>query len=298
MTKLSQRGLEAFRAVVEVGSVSRAAELLNISQPAVSRLIRDLENRTGLKLFTRKGGRIAATPEARELVETVDRAFVGLSEVEQAANDIREGNSGSVSVAAMPALAHSILPEVLEKLLRERRRCRISVLALDTGETLRHLSSRRAHMGFIAPSQTDSDVEAVESFDLPFRCILPADGPWRNRNSVTLEDFSGRPFVGFADNTANGRLLDRRFMNMPTPPVVLMRSNLAPILSSLVLRGAGVSVVDPFTARTHEERGGRSLPLDDDIRFGFLIVRPFGYQFGPDLDLLLTLFRRTVRGFC
>lgn len=64
---LSQRSLEAFRAVIECGTVSGAAENLHVSQPAGSRLIKDLEDRTGLQLFTRFGGKIVPTPEARAL---------------------------------------------------------------------------------------------------------------------------------------------------------------------------------------------------------------------------------------
>ena len=62
---LSQRALEAFQAVMTTGSVSAAAGVLAVSQPAVSRLLRDLETRTGLVLFTRLGNRVIPTDAAR-----------------------------------------------------------------------------------------------------------------------------------------------------------------------------------------------------------------------------------------
>lgn len=79
---LSQRALEAFHAVMTTSSVSSAASTLSVSQPAVSRHLRDLESRTGLVLFTRMGNRIVPADAARALLLEVERSFVGLSAIE------------------------------------------------------------------------------------------------------------------------------------------------------------------------------------------------------------------------
>lgn len=99
---LSQRAIEAFKTVLDSGSVSGAAEIMNVSQPAVSRLIRDLEAQTELQLFTRFGGKIVPTSAARELAIVVERSFVGLTAIEKAATEIRLGQRSTVVVGAMP----------------------------------------------------------------------------------------------------------------------------------------------------------------------------------------------------
>ena len=94
--RLNLRQVEAFRAVFQTGSMTAAGELMGISQPAVSRLIRDLEAETGLPLFERAGGRVIATPDAVALIRevgTFDEAIATFSsETFDFANEISPGN--------------------------------------------------------------------------------------------------------------------------------------------------------------------------------------------------------------
>ena len=84
------RQIEAFRAVMSSGTVTQAAEILHVSQPAVSRMIADLEYRLNFKLFNRTGRQLIATDEAHALQHEIQRAFIGLKEITEAAHAIRE----------------------------------------------------------------------------------------------------------------------------------------------------------------------------------------------------------------
>jgi len=108
--RLSHRQIEAFRAIIESGSVTAAADLLFLTQPSVSRLLADLEAELGFALFARIGRSLTPTPEADALYEEVRRSFVGLQEISRVADDIRQYRSGSLKIAAMPALGLQFLP--------------------------------------------------------------------------------------------------------------------------------------------------------------------------------------------
>src|SRR5437868_6942450 len=97
------RQLEAFRAVMLCQTVTRAAEMLHISQPAATRLIADLEESVGFALFERVRGRLYPTAEAQVLYEEVQRSLVGVERIALAAQDIRELQRGSLQIAAAPA---------------------------------------------------------------------------------------------------------------------------------------------------------------------------------------------------
>src|SRR5580658_7912125 len=81
---LTHRQVEAFRAVMLTGRVTAAAEMLRITQPAVTRLIRDLQTATHLRLFQRQGSRLLPTGEASALYLEVERSFVGLDRIRRA----------------------------------------------------------------------------------------------------------------------------------------------------------------------------------------------------------------------
>lgn len=76
--RLNLRQVEAFKAVIEYGTVSRAAEMMNVSQPAMSKLIAHLEEDTALRLFDRVKGRLVATRRGMRLYEEIDRIFAGV----------------------------------------------------------------------------------------------------------------------------------------------------------------------------------------------------------------------------
>src|SRR5689334_4895291 len=101
---LNLRQIEAFRAVIETGTVSRAAERLSISQPAVTKLIQNLEHGTGLQLFQRTPGRVSPTTEAMLLFDEVERIFKGLSGLQNFVGEIRTLHHGHLRVGVMPAL--------------------------------------------------------------------------------------------------------------------------------------------------------------------------------------------------
>lgn len=86
---MNERQINAFRQVIRLGSVTAAARALSVSQPAVSRLIGDLEAGLGFPLFERRAGKLYPTPDARNLASEVERMFYGLERLERFARDMR-----------------------------------------------------------------------------------------------------------------------------------------------------------------------------------------------------------------
>src|SRR5499433_1980805 len=95
---------------MEAGTVIEAAGLMHLSQPAVSRLVGDLEANLGYALFARVKGRLAPTDEAHVLYAEVQRAFIGLDQITHTALDIRTHQVGRIRLIAMPALSDGALP--------------------------------------------------------------------------------------------------------------------------------------------------------------------------------------------
>ncbi|HLB97483.1 MAG TPA: LysR family transcriptional regulator, partial [Acetobacteraceae bacterium] len=112
---METRALRYFQTVAECGSYSRGAELLRISQPAVSRQIGKLEAELGAKLFTRNGHGVSLTGAGQTLLE---RCQAVLRELEQTKQEIRTGThgpSGSIALAVPPAAAHFLVPVLVER---------------------------------------------------------------------------------------------------------------------------------------------------------------------------------------
>jgi len=109
-SRLNLRQLEAFRATMHAGTVVAAAGLLNVTQPAVSRLVAELERRIGFALFERRGRRLSPTAEAQQLYREIERLQLGVERVAQVAADIKLQRAGAVRLAVLPALAQWFAP--------------------------------------------------------------------------------------------------------------------------------------------------------------------------------------------
>lgn len=294
---LSQRALEAFQAVMTTGRVSAAAEELNVSQPAVSRLIRDLEEQTQLRLFTRHGGRIVATREAHEFMAEVERSFRGLRMIERAATEIRRGRRGTVSVASMPALAQAIMPDVLVRVGVQRPDFNIELLTMPTLGVIRQVSVHRAPLGFTSPTRHSYEIDIVRMGALPYRCVMPAGHPLAVREVVTLADLARRDFVAYSDSVPSGRMQDLHFAHMQQPPNIRARAENSAVIAALVLRGVGVGIIDPFSAHELVRRGGVSRPIDIDDLFRWSIIKPFGETLNTDLKAVVDVFEELTRDY-
>lgn len=105
------RQIEVLQAILRTGSVSGAARLLHVSQPAVTRTLQHAESTVGFALFKRQGNRLIATAETRALAPMVERASTSLESVRKLARNLKLGDDRPVRIAAVPALALAILPE-------------------------------------------------------------------------------------------------------------------------------------------------------------------------------------------
>src|SRR6266566_4249023 len=97
------RQLDCFRLLMITGTMTRAAEQLSISQPAVSNIIAALEHEIGFSLFTRRAGRLEPTPEAHLFFREVSRSLEAFESTERAAAEIKQGKHGRLTIAAYPS---------------------------------------------------------------------------------------------------------------------------------------------------------------------------------------------------
>src|SRR5688572_6707474 len=113
VSALTVRQIEAFRAVMATGGITRAAAVLDVSQPSVSRIVAELESSIGVRLFERAGRRLAATEEGEALYAEVERAFLGLEHIEAVARSLKAHKRGALNLVLPPHL----VPLVTETLL-------------------------------------------------------------------------------------------------------------------------------------------------------------------------------------
>ena len=246
--QINLRQIEAFKAVIEYGTVSRGAEVLNISQPAMSKLIAHLEADTGLNLFDRLKGRLAPTDRAMRLYDEVGRIFAGVRQVENAVEAIRREEQGRLSIGVIPAFAGTFLRHATMRFLDRHPNVFCSVQAVSSQWIVDRLIARELDVGLVGPAVVNPYVTLEPLMQHPLVCIMEKSHPLAAKRKITPADLHQTRFVGLHTDTYVGRLADDLFDKEGVEPDVVMVADTMPIQCEFAAAGLGVSLVHPLVA--------------------------------------------------
>lgn len=188
-----RRDLGAFLAVVDCGSLGRAALVMNMTQPSLSRRIRELEIRLGGPLFERHSKGMALTAAGETLL---DHARLLVFEMEQAENALAELNGmqrGKLRLGAVAAVCRDAVPRALAAMAREFPDISIDLFEAPDGELAEALLERRVDLVVASGMLEGDDIEAVADFPLTDR-FVPCSRGGGNADS-DIDDLLGRPWV-------------------------------------------------------------------------------------------------------
>jgi DNA-binding transcriptional LysR family regulator len=270
---INLRQIEAFKAVIENGTISRAALMVSISQPAMSKLIAHLEADTGLRLFDRIKGRLAPTEHALRLYEEVGRIFAGVREVENAVDAIRREEQGRLSVGVMPALSGAFIQQATMDFLKDRRGVFCSIESLSSQWIVDRLIASKLDVGLVDARINNPYVTLEPLMEHPLVCIMPLGHPLAAKNEILPQDLHQIPFVGFHPDADVGQVVEGMFEKYSIEPQIVLTANVALALCEFVAAGLGVSLVHPLVVSGLKHR---------------TVVR----RFQPDLPLKYQLCRR------
>lgn len=248
--KINHRQLEAFRAMIETGSVTEAARRMGVTQPAASRLISDLEHAVGYSLFLREKKRLISTPEAMALFEEVDRSYIGLDAIAEAARDIGAYRRGALRIVSLPAMALSFLPQVISKFCEDNPNISVALQIHSSQRVIQCVASQQYDVGF---AEIDSPHPAVTSsifFESPMVAILPKHHPLCLKQTITPEDFANENFIALGSSYTMRKRIDALFMASNVTPKMQIETQLSMAVANLVACGAGVSIIEALTARS------------------------------------------------
>ena len=172
---LNPRQIEAFRAMMLTGGATDAAKLMGVTQPAVSRMIRDLQLALDLKLFERRGARLVPTGEARGLYAEVERSFLGLDRIAAAAVELRTRRAGILRIASLPALANGFLPRFVGGFLAQRPKLDLTLSGLVSHIVLDIVATGQCDLGFAQAPIEHTGVTIEWMPALPYVAVLHPD---------------------------------------------------------------------------------------------------------------------------
>lgn len=272
---MSLKHIEAFRVVMQTGSMTEAARRLHTSQPQVSRLVAQLEELIGFALFVRSGTRLLPSLGGKRFFQDVEKTFAGLQGLEAAASNIRTFGGDRLAVAAMPRIAGGLLSKAVAEFKRDHPDAMVTIHSGAAATINTWVSSGLCDLGLAVLYGDDVPGMQVDTLlRMDCVCVLPQDHPLARRPHIDAADLDGEAFVSFPIGSGPRERIDRVLVGAGIRPRTVLESDLGASVCSLVAAGLGVSVINPLAALEEQ----RNLQLQ---------VRPFRPAITVRLAVLL-----------
>lgn len=252
-TRPRLRQLEALKSVADYGTMTRAAHSLDISQPAVSRLLADLSEELGFKLLDRKDGRLVPTQEAGYILPDIGRVLEMMKNITDTSQNLNARTAGHLRVACLPGFATSHLPAVITEFLSARPDVTLT-LEPDRPERI---------LEWIIGEQYDCGITdgfdghpAIDSTTLDIRtvCIFPKGHHFSEHDAIGPKHLEAERLIHTRRDSSFYQTLTDVFRRSAVTPKSIVETRQFTAACELVMRGVGVSVVSELDARSYEDQ--------------------------------------------
>lgn len=277
-TNVELEQLRHFIKVADLGSFTRAAEDVRLSQPALSRSVARLESELGQPLFDRQTRKIALTDAGAMVLE---RARAVLAMVEDLKTQIRDdGQTGRIRLGAIPTIAPYFLPQLLKSFAKDFPQAQVIVQEDTTANLLTKLSEAEIDLAILARPLETKYVEIEDLFAEELFVVLSAENPLSRKKSLQLCDLESEPFVLLAEAHCLTNNILSLCRQKAIHPVSIERTSQLMSVQELVALNHGVSLI-PAMARAvdvSDRRVYRSLGDPKPTRQIVMVWNPFRFQ--------------------
>jgi DNA-binding transcriptional LysR family regulator len=292
---LNLRQLQTFLTVARLGSFTRAAQLLHLSQPALTKQLRLLEENLGVRLLDRNTRTVGLTRIGKELAPVIDQLLREIGAVVANTKELAEKSRGVIRVAALPSISSTILPRAIAQF--KKHYPGVSVILKDV------LAQRLVTM--VKDEEVDFGIGSLNGVDPEVRfSLLLADRivvvflpefAFGRKKTIQLSDLVGLPLILTDKESSVRKLIDRAFESagqFVTPAFEVTYMSTA---AGMVKAGLGVALLPSSAFETGDLTGLRSLPIRHPVLTREIgVIQKAGRSLSPAAESFLKSLK-TVR---
>lgn len=236
------RQLQAFVAVARLGSFTRAAKRLNLSQPALTVQIRQLEETVGVRLFDRNTRMVKLTPVGRELAPALERVLHEIDAVMVNTKELASHIKGTVTIGALPSLASKLLPNAIAKFQRQYPGIVVRLRDVLAHLNVRMVKEEEIDFGIGTMRMSDPDIRFTPLLIDHLGVIFPAGHPVERQRTVTLKYLTAFPLILMDPDTSVRDLVDHAFESIGEVAVPAFEAIYPSTALALVKAGLGLTI--------------------------------------------------------
>lgn len=267
------REIEVFAAIMMHGTTTRAAEALELTQPAISKTLARFQKKAGFEVFKKHRQRLIPTQEAHMLYAEVQRTFESARQISRTARDIRGLRSGRLNICSLPAIGLTVLPAIVTDFSRAHPDVPVTIDIRASPTVIERASRGQIDLGIAVtstienPSITRRTLASTKAV-----CVMPKGHALARLSQIRPENLAGADFISMGSSDPLRLQIDRVCEEAGITRNMQIECTLASACLGLVAQGAGISIVDDISAWSMRD---------------FVEFRPFL----PQLQIELSLYR-------
>jgi DNA-binding transcriptional LysR family regulator len=240
---VSLRQMEVLSEVARTGSFTQAAREMRVSQPVLSRTIRDIERTLRTRLLDRTTRSVQLTADGREFLAVAETVLQSYRAGMRRFTAYRDGEHGTFTLAALPSVAASMLPEAVAGFLARYPGIQVKIVDGTTSEVIDHLLAGRADLALTDSADAPGDLNVLPLTRDPLLAVLPPHHHLTTRPELTWHELAAEPFVAFTQGSSVRRLTDLGFASAQARPSRLIETIAVGTAAGMISAGLGVSAV-------------------------------------------------------
>ena len=251
----SLNSLLVFHEVAKHKSFSRAAEGLFISQPAVTKHIRNLELKVGMGLIQRGKGGFALTDAGKILFKYTQRISSHLMEIENVLGSLQKDYHGLLKIGTTESYSKCLMPKLLSGFQTSFPSIKIALDVGNSEEIEKSLLVYKNDLGLIGETKKSSKFESIPFLKEELVLIVSPMHPLVKRGEVSLKELEGYPLIIRAKGSSTRKVLWKAFRDLDIHPSLLIEAGSSESIKQWVSEGKGVSVIVKRTVEEEEKMG-------------------------------------------
>lgn len=255
--------IEAFVEVVRRGTVSRAAEALGVTQPALTARLHAVERELGQALFARSGRGVRLTDAGRVFLPHAERALLAIADGRSAVADLASGRAGKLVIGATGSVSSYVLPKVLKRFQEDHPRVELTVRTGHSEQVLEMVLAESVELAIVREPRHD-DIDVIPLYEDELTLVTHPSHPFARRGSARLSDVVAEGLVVFDRASSYYELTQALFVGAGAPPRMIMELDNFEAAKKMLEEGLGVALL-PVVAVTRELELGQlaSVPIVD-----------------------------------
>jgi LysR family transcriptional regulator, regulator for metE and metH len=187
--------IKLISAIVEYGSITKAAEILNLTQSALSHQLKEVESQKGIKFFTRSNRKLSLTPAGKMVYESSERILAEINRLESDLKNITSLNSGNIRVSAACTTSYHWLPKVLQAFKSDYPNVQIDIVLENYSNPINEIIKGKIDLSIVITPTENENIEYKFLFDDELVAVFSRKHRFNNKQYLIAKDFQGEHLI-------------------------------------------------------------------------------------------------------